>query len=138
MDGITFEQMSSIMGSGFTSIEQSNKRVSDTLEKIQITLGKKFDKIGEFFAVYQTEEQKKAKRDKEPKEVKFTKDTKQLIGKLDQSKTNEAILKEFRGLRQKDKGFISGILGPIGLLLGGVATLAFGLTKFPAFKKMIP
>ena len=136
MDGITFEQMSSIMGSGFTSIEQSNKRVSDTLEKIQITLGKKFDKIGEFFAVYQTEEQKKAKRDKEPKEVKFTKDTKQLIGKLDQSKTNEAILKEFRGLRQKDKGFISGILGPIGLLLGGVATLAFGLTKFPAFKKM--
>jgi hypothetical protein len=136
MDGITFEQMSSIMGSGFTSIEQSNKRVSDTLEKIQITLGKKFDKIGEFFTVYQTEEQKKAKRDKEPKEVKFTKDTKQLIGKLDQSKTNEAILKEFRGLRQKDKGFISGILGPIGLLLGGVATLAFGLTKFPAFKKM--
>ncbi len=136
MDGITFEQMSSIMGSGFTSIEQSNKRVSDTLEKIQITLGKKFDKIGEFFTVYQTEEQKKAKRDKEPKEVRFTKDTKQLIGKLDQSKTNEAILKEFRGLRQKDKGFISGILGPIGLLLGGVATLAFGLTKFPAFKKM--
>ena len=136
MDGITFEQMSSIMGSGFTSIEQSNKRVSDTLEKIQITLGKKFDKIGEFFAVYQTEEQKKAKRDKEPKEVKFTKDTKQLIGKLDQSKTNEAILKEFRGLRQKDKGFMSSILGPIGLLLGGVATLAFGLTKFPAFKKM--
>jgi len=136
MDGITFEQMSSIMGSGFTSIEQSNKRVSDTLEKIQITLGKKFDKIGEFFTVYQTEEQKKAKRDKEPKEVRFTKDTKQLIGKLDQSKTNEAILKEFRGLRQKDKGFMSSILGPIGLLLGGVATLAFGLTKFPAFKKM--
>lgn len=136
MDGITFEQMSSIMGPGFTSIEQSNKRVSDTLEKIQITLGKKFEKMGEFFTMYQTEEQKKAKRDKEPKEVRFTKDTKQLIGRLDQSKTNEAILKEFRGLRQKDKGFMSGILGPIGLLLGGVATLAFGLTKFPAFKKM--
>ena len=136
-DTLTPEQMLGVIDRSLLELAKSQEAQAKSIKNLSKIINKNFTVINSSMARREQRDAIKERRLKsEPQEITLSKKTLMQLKKLDQSERFDALLKEVRKQPKQSEGFFSKILGPIGLLLGGVAALGFGVGKFPLVKQL--
>ena len=136
MEELSNDQLIAVFGKNFEELKAQSTYNTRAVQGIEKLLDKRFKLDDERYLIRLDREDKKERRDKEPKEILFSKTAQKQLKVLDQSEKYNALLKEIKSTQKKESGGISKFLGPVLLLLGGIAGLAFGIEKIPALKRM--
>lgn len=136
-DTLTPEQMLGAIDRSLLELARSQETQAKSIKNLSKIINKNFAVVNSSMNRKEQRDALKEKRLKsEPQEITLSKKTLMQLKKLDQSERFDALLKEVRKQPKQSEGFFSRILGPIGLLLGGVAALGFGVGKFPLVKQL--